>query len=194
MSAYQLAGYFGGILATILVIPYIWEIFYRQVKPERASWLVWTVLAGISFFSQRSAGAGASLWFTAGNWLGVLIVFIISIFKGVGGLTWFDLTVLGLAGLGTIGWLTLGNPALAITSIIFADFVGTLPTIIKAYHQPASESKTAFAIGTVSAAFGVFAVGSLNPILLAFPGYLLLADGAVVVAILLGRRAHHHRA
>ena len=189
MSSLDTAGYISGLLSILVVIPYIWEIFRHQVKPERATWLVWTILTAISYFSQRSAGAGASLWFTLGNGVGVALVLVISLFKGVGGLTRFDLMVLALAGLGIAGWLTFDSPGLAIASVIFADLMGTLPTLRKAYRDPASESVSAFTIATLSAVLGIYAVGAWSAVLVAYPLYILLADGAIVVAVLAGRRS-----
>jgi hypothetical protein len=38
-----------------------------------------------------------------------------------------------------------------------------------------------------SGIFGMLAVGSINPILLAYPAYLVLANYGIVISIILGR-------
>ena len=91
-------GLLSGFLSIIMYIPYLRDIFHHTTKPERASWLIWSVLGGIAFFSQFAKGATNSLWLTGAQTLGVFVVFILSLRYGVGGLVKRDIYALNYSG------------------------------------------------------------------------------------------------
>ncbi|MEK7185475.1 MAG: hypothetical protein AAB726_02530 [Patescibacteria group bacterium] len=184
----QIFGYISAFLSVIMVAPYIRDIFLKETKPERASWFIWTVLTSIAFFSQLAKGATDSLWLSGGQTLAVLIVFILSTKYGVGGLTKRDIKALIAAGIGLVIWYLTDEPAYALFIAIIIDAIGTFLTVIKAYQEPETETTSTFVMSGTSGIFGLLAVGSLNPILLAFPIYIIVANYSIVAAILLGKR------
>lgn len=179
-------GQISGLLLLIGGSTYIWQTLTGKVRPERATWFVYFTLGMISLWGQRAAGGTDSLWLTISQNLMTGIIFIISIFRGVGGLTKFDFKCLGLATLGVLLWALSRQPAVAILGVVFADAMGTLPTIRKAYKDPESESLFSWGIDIPAALLGVLSVGTLNIALLLYPGYLVVSISAVFVAILLG--------
>ena len=60
-------GYISGILFILSVVPYVRSILKGNTKPQRMTWLIWTVLVFIAFFSQLAKGATWSLLLTAGD-------------------------------------------------------------------------------------------------------------------------------
>jgi hypothetical protein len=174
------------ILAIVAVIPYIYGVFTSTVRPERASWFVWTALIAVSLVSQIAAGGGESLGLVVGDLIATVIVLAVSLFKGTGGLTRFDLSCLVLAAIGIIVWQISSQPIVAIVAVVFADMIGSLPTIRKAYNDPASELWITYFITTVAALLAVIAVGRWAFVLLVYPVYILFANAAVVVAIKMG--------
>jgi hypothetical protein len=183
-----LAGYMSGILSALSYVPYVRDILKIKTKPERASWLIWTTLGSIAFFSQLAKGATDSLWLVGIQTLGVLIVFILSIKYGVGGLTKLDVFSLVMAGVGLILWYITQEPATALLIVIIIDFIGGALTVRKSYYDPESETLITWLLSGIAGIFAMFAVGSLNFILLAYPVYIFLINFAVVGAILVGRR------
>lgn len=181
-------GYISAILSILMVVPYIRDIFLLKTKPERASWFIWTVLGFIAFFSQLAKGATDSLWLTGGQTLAVLIIVLLSIKYGVGGLTKRDIRALIAAGIGLIIWHITKEAAWALLIVIAIDSVGTLLTAIKSYEDPGSETFSTWVISGTSGIFGALAVGALHPILLAYPLYIVIANYAIVVTMLLGKR------
>ena len=184
----QIFGYISAILSIIMIIPYISDILRLKTKPERGSWLIWTVLGFISFFSQLAKGATNSLWMTAGQTLAVLIIVLLSIKYGYGGLGKRDVIALVGAGVGLVLWYFTKEAATALIIIIFVDAIGTLLTATKSYADPNSETLVTWILSGTSGLFGMLAVGSVNFILLAYPLYILLANFFIVGAILLGRK------
>lgn len=186
-------GYISAILSILMVVPYIRDIFLLKTKPERASWFIWTVLGFIAFFSQLAKGATNSLWLTGGQTLAVLMIVLLSIKYGVGGFTKRDIRALIAAGIGLILWYITKEAAWALLIVIAIDSVGTLLTAIKSYENPESETFSTWVISGTSGIFGAFAVGAFQPILLAYPVYIIIANYTIVVTMLLGRRKHKKR-
>lgn len=188
MSFLEILGIFAGLTSGSSYIPYVRDIFLKKTKPERASWAIWMVLTAIAFFSQLAKGASYSLWLPALETTGITIVVILSIWRGVGGATKRDIFVLCAAALGLILWYFTKEPAVALYIIIGVDAIGTIPTVIKSYQQPETETLTTWAMVAVAGVLGMLAVGQWNIILLSYPFYIFLANSALVVAMILGRK------
>ncbi len=188
MTNLYIFGLLSGLLSIISNVPYIRDILKLKTKPERASWLIWSVLGGIAFFSQLAKGATDSLWMTGVQTCGVLLIFSLSIRYGVGGLTKRDMVALPVAGLGLVLWYITNEPAIALLIVILVDALGSALTCVKAYKAPDSETMSTWALSGTAGIFGALAVGSWHLILLAYPIYIMLANYAVVIAIYLGRK------
>ena len=184
----QILGLFSGFLSIVMYIPYLRDIFRHTTKPERASWLIWSVLGGIAFFSQLAKGATNSLWLTGAQTFGVFVVFILSLRYGVGGLVKKDIYALITAGLGLFAWYLTNEPAIALIFVIIIDAIGGLLTVLKAYENPDSETLITWLLSGTSGIFATLSIGSLNYVLLAYPVYIIAINYAVVTAILLGKR------
>lgn len=184
----QIFGYISATLSIVMIIPYVRDIFRKVTQPERASWLIWTVLGFIAFFSQWAKGAADSLWLTAGQTISVLVIFLLSIKYGVGGLTNRDIKALVAAGLGIILWWATNEPLYALLIVIGIDCIGSYLTMIKSYEEPESETLSTWVISGTSGIFGALAVGALSPVLLAYPVYIVIANYTIVVALFLGKK------
>ncbi len=149
----QIFGYLSAVLSIVMVIPYIIDIYKKETKPERASWLIWTVLGIIAFASQLAKGATDSLWLTTGQTLAVFFVFILSIKYGVGGLTKWDIRALIAAAIGLVIWYFTKEAAWALFIVVAIDSIGSLITVVKSYLDPETETVSTFVI---SGASGVF--------------------------------------
>ena len=185
---FQVFGYVAALLSILMIVPYVRDILRNDTQPERASWFIWTTLGFIAFFSQFAKGATDSLWLTGGQTLAVLVVFVLSIKYGVGGLSKRDIRALLAAGVGLILWYFTNEAAYALIIVIFIDGIGSFLTMIKSYHDPESETLSTWIISGTSGVFGTLAVGSLNPILLAYPVYIIIANYTIVTVLLLGKR------
>ncbi len=184
----ELAGYTSGILIFISFIPYIRDIFRGKTKPERGSWLIWTILGSIAFFSQFAKGASYSLFLAGIQGLGDLFVFLLSIKYGFSRLLKRDkIAILG-AGISLVLWYFTKEAATALFLVIIIDGIGGILTIVKSYEAPATETLSTWILTGISGFFAMIAVGSFNFILLAFPIYIFLINFAIVAAVKLGSR------
>jgi hypothetical protein len=184
---FEVIGSISGIVIIIGLLPYIRDILRKTTKPERASWLIWTVLGSIAFFSQLVKGATNSLWMTGIDTLAVAIIFLLSIRYGEGGLMKRDIAALFVALFGLVLWYFTKEAAVALFLVIIIDMSGSILTVIKSYEDPGSETMIAWILAGLAGLLSAISVGSLNWILLSYPLYICLANWAVVVAMVLGK-------
>lgn len=178
----ELIGTLSGILAAISYLPYTRDILGRKAKPERASWLIWSFLAGIAFFSQLSKGATNSLWFAGLDSLGAFIIFCLSIKYGVGGLTRQDIRALAAAGIGLVLWYVSHDAIYALLITIVIDAIGTSLTVMKTYGDPSTETYPMWLIVCAASILATISIGKFDPVLIAYPLYIFGANFAVVIA------------
>jgi hypothetical protein len=180
-------GYVSGLLTLISFFPYLRDIFRLKTKPERASWLIWSITAGIAFLSQFAKGATNSLWLSGVDVVGLVVVFFFSIKYGVGGFNKRDYAALVFALLGLFAWYITKEAAIALYIIIIINAAGSLLTAYKAFHDPKSETLLTWVFASIAGLFAMFAVGSINVVLLSYPLYIFIANAVIVMAILLGK-------
>lgn len=184
----QTFGLIAGILAAVSHLPYFVDIIKGTTKPERASWLIWSVLGSIAFFSQLAKGATDSLWLNGGDTLGVVITFVLAIKFGVGGLVKRDIASLIFATFGLVLWFLTKEPLAALIIVILVDFAGAILTVIKSYEDPGSETLATWIICSIAGVFAVLSIGEFNLVLILYPLYICLINGATALAILVGKR------
>ncbi len=188
MTTLQLLGVLSGIVTLIGYLTYFRDIFRGCTKPERASWFIWSILGIIAFSSQYAEGARASLWATAVQTLGIIVTFLLSFKYGTGGLARRDIVAVIVATIGLLAWYGTKQPVYALMLVILVDGAGMLPTLIKTYEEPRSETLFTWGCDCLAGLLAMIAVGSLNIILLAYPLYLFIANGAEIMVIILGSR------
>lgn len=188
----EVIGILAGILSAISYIPYVKDTLWGTTKPERASWLIWSVLTSIAFFTLLAKGATASLWEVGVEVVAVTVVFFLSLHFGVGGTSRRDIIILCIAALGLVLWYFTKEPAIALFISIGIDATGTIPTLIKSYQDPGSETLTTWILVCISGFLAMIAVGSFNIALLSYPFYIFAANGGTALAMILGRKKLRH--
>lgn len=175
-------------LSCIGFAPYILDCFRGRTVPQRASWLIWSVLSAIALATQIAEGAGASIAFVATQCAGTVTIFLLSIFRGRGRIGPQDWVVLGGASIGLLAWFAASNAAYALIITIVISLLGGALTVVKAYNDPHSETPSTWVAFLLSSALAVASVGAWEPMYLAYPAYLMALYLAIVIAIALGER------
>ncbi|MDB5161013.1 MAG: hypothetical protein JWO96_393 [Candidatus Saccharibacteria bacterium] len=185
------------ILSVILILaagpPYVLDILRKKTKPQRATWLIFTVLGLIAFISQLQLGATWSLVFLGLDTLGSLAVLILSIPYGVGGFSILDKYALSVATVGVLIAILAREPIIALLGVMAADLAGALPTIHKAYIAPDSETTISWLLVGTAALLGAFTVGKMDFNLLIYPIYLTIIQYAIPIAQFVGLRVTSKR-
>jgi len=184
----QFIGILAGLVALISYIPYSKDILARKVKPERASWLIWCVLAGIAFFSQLSKGATHSLWFTGLDSIGAFVILVLAVSYGLGGIKRRDTLALIGAGIGLIIWYFTKNAVYALLITMAIDAIGAGLTVWKTFEHPDTETYPMWLIVCLASLLAIWSVGKFNATLMIYPFYIFLANFCVVIAIYFGHK------
>lgn len=183
-----LFGILSGVLSIFAYVPYIKDTLAGRTKPQRASWLIWSMLSTIALFSQFHEGAGPSLLFAGVQVTCTLVVFGLSSWVGTNNrLRHTDHLIFMVAGFGLVLWYFTNSAAYALAVTISISLLGGAATVLKTYRDPGSETCITWVVSFVASGCAMLAVGRIDPVLLAYPLYLLVLYGAILGAIFLGR-------
>lgn len=167
----QVLGIIGGVIAFTSNIPYILDTIKGKTKPHRITWFVLVTLNVTFLANQLGSGADASLWLVVSFLVSTLTIFLLSIKKGVGGGTKLDYVVLAGSLAGLVLWWLFDSPAAStISNLVFAS-LAFIPTIIKSWHEPGTETNIKWLLGAIGAGFTVISVGAIDLPLLLLPVY-----------------------
>jgi hypothetical protein len=178
-----LLGLAAALVAIADTIPYIRDTLGGSTLPHRGTWLIWSLLSVLVFFSQRADGASWSL--VAAGMQVVLngAIFVLAVRRGVGGVSVADRLMLAIAAAGALGWVVADAPFVATACVVAADLLGLAMMLPKTYRDPESETLATFALASVSAALATAAVGSADPALVIYPIYLCLGNLGLAILI-----------
>src|ERR1051326_698009 len=182
-----LLGAISVILAFIGYGNYFKQIFTGKAKPHAFTWFVWTLTTGIIFVAQIAQNAGAGAWVTGALCLICFVIFITAFFKGERKFAVFDWISLIVALMSLVLWKLTKQPALSVVLVTITDFLGILPTIRKSYQKPFEENATLFSLNSFRSLLSILALQSYSLTTWLYPSMLLLANGIVVLVILIRR-------
>lgn len=177
--------YLGTALNLLGASTYIRDVLRGKARPNLASWAVLSISPMIAFASMiyQHVGFRQSLMTFMVGFTPLLITIsgLMSkhpkwkIVKG-------DIFCVSLAVVGIILWLSTDQPNLAIVFSILADSLGFMPTLIKSFHHPDTESPYLFLLGSINSFIALAIITKWDFQHLAFPVYITIAD---IVALLL---------
>lgn len=165
----------GAAIASLGGLYYLYDTIRGKTKPNRVTWLLWGLFPMVIFIAQRAQGVEGLSWVSfAAGFTPILILLASFINKKA---YWKteprDYYLMIAAIIGLILWALTDNPNLAIIFSLFADLFAGLPTMIKAYKQPETESWIAYAISAFGFGISVLAIPSYEFENFAFVIYLL---------------------
>lgn len=168
---------------------YIRDMFRGVSKPNLVTWGLWGFAPLIATGAALSAHADG--WATVRIFMsgfGPLLVFLFGLFvsQSYWKLSKFDYSC-GLLSLIALGaWLVADEPVLAILLAAVADLFATVPTIIKAWRFPETETLYTYFVGLFTASIIIPAIPVWNIENAAFQVYLLIANIALFALVLRG--------
>jgi hypothetical protein len=165
----------GSIIAMIGGLSYLIATIKGRVKPNKVSFLLWSFAPLIAFAAQIKEGVGfllALITFVAG--IEPFLIFVASFLnkKAEWKLNRFDLACGAVAVLGLILWQITKTGNIAIGFSILADGMAALPTIIKSFNYPETESGWPYFTTVISAVITLLAVKNYSFITIGFTVYL----------------------
>ncbi len=164
----------GFVLSFYGGLSYLIDTLKGKAKPNRVSWFFWALAPLIAFSAELQKGVGLQALMTLSVGLNPLLVFIASFFnkQSYWKLDRLDYFYGGLATLGIIIWQITGEGNIAILFSILADGFAAIPTVIKSYTDPGSESSTVFLFGMVNSGITMLTIKVWDFAHWGFPVYI----------------------
>ncbi len=164
---------------------YLVDTIKGRVKPNKVSWLLWSIAPLIAFFAMIKQGVGMQAWVTFVVGFVPLVIFIASFFnkEAMWEIGKVDIICGVLSVLGLILWLVTKVGNIAIFFSIMADGLAAIPTIIKSYKEPETENATIFIFGIVNSLIGILTITNWNFETYGFPIYLLFVNAVIAFLI-----------
>jgi hypothetical protein len=167
------------------------SIFQGKSKPQRTTSLLLLIICFLSYASVRVSGATPSLWLAFSSFIQSAILWVVSLWFGVGGKGSVDYWCMLLCILGVALWLVSGQSLYGLLASIIADFVSVLPSLLKTIRLPGTESWPFYFIDA-AAAMMIVCLGSWSLRLLLYPLYIATINGVFVLIILIGSKSSYH--
>lgn len=165
---------------------YIRETLQGKTQPNRITWSMWTLGPLIS--ATIAVATGADIWATVRVFLAgflPLLVFLASFAnpRSYWRLKKFDAICGGFSLLALVLWLMIEAPRTAILCAIAGEWCAFLPTFIKAWRYPETETGTFYLATFISLVMVLPAIPEWTIENAAFQLHLLTVSGLLLLAV-----------
>ena len=165
---------------------YIRDTLSGKSKPNRVSWSMWTIAPLIG--TAAAISAHADIWVTIRIFLAgfiPLLVFVVSFVnpKSYWKLSTFDFLCGACSVLALIMWGAIDSPRSAILFAAIGDGFAALPTILKAWKYPETETGLNYIMSFVSVLLIIPSIQVWNIENSAFQVYLLIVNTLLIFAV-----------
>lgn len=175
----------GAVVQIIGIFQYIKDTIKGSTKPNRITWLLWSISPLIASVASITDGV---MWaalpvFMSG--FAPLLVFIFSFAnkKSFWHLTKNDYFCATISIFALILWWLTKEPVIAIIFSIISDGFAAIPTIYKAWKHPETETIEAYTTGLFNVFTTFFVLKTFKTTELAFPIYLAILNLTLVLII-----------
>ncbi|MEM6727651.1 MAG: hypothetical protein AAF618_04050 [Pseudomonadota bacterium] len=184
-------------MSAFAFVPYTMAIFRGSTRPQRSTWLIWSVLSLTAFIAVATSGGGIGLLFMGAQMGGTVLVLILSFWRGSG--SFFNLADALVLAASSVGIAMALSTESAVYALALTIAIGTLAgalTVAKAFTAPQSECMLPWALHALASVFGVASVIGAGAFEMAYPLYLFALYAAILSANGLGyiwartRKAH----
>jgi len=193
--------YVGTAIGALGTAVYLRDTLRGTTKPNRVTWLLWAVAPLLAAAVELSGGVGLRALPTFMVGFMPLLVFVASFHNAAS--VWkvrrIDYACGAMSVVGTVVWLVTRNGVLAISAAIAADFLAGVPTVMKSWTHPETETVYSYAGAVVSMVILLLTIQHWTFEVAAFP--LFIACMASVEVVLVGfepgprlRRSRHRDA
>jgi len=167
------------------IFSYTRETLRGNNKPNKVTWLLWSIAPLIGVAAALSDGVRLAALPTLVTGIAPLVVFAASFVNknAYWKLEWSDYVCGFFSLLALLIWGITKEPVLAITFAIVSDALAALPTMIKSWKFPETESSEAYTTAAFGNATSFFALKTGSFAEVAFPVYLVAVNVLIVVAL-----------
>jgi hypothetical protein len=193
--------YVGTAIGAAGALVYLRDTLRGTTQPNRVTWLLWAVAPLLAAAVELNQGVGLQALPTFMVGFMPLLIFIASFHNSAA--VWkvrrMDYACGAVSVIGTIVWLATRNGVLAISAAIAADFLAGVPTLMKSWTHPQTETVHSYIGALISMIILLLTVDHWTFDVVAFP--IFVACMATVQSVVVGlepgprlRRARDRRA
>jgi len=181
------SGIASGLVAVAATVPYIRAAARREIRPNAVTWGGWCLCGAVVFAAQMVSEPSWSAVISGTGAVYCGVVTVLAVRAGGFGVVALDIAcgVLGIAAL--VAWQATHDPRFALALAIAGDVFLCVPTVVKAWRDPASEMGGRFLIAALAALLGVAAAGRLDLVSIGWPAYLVFANTTIGLVALRDR-------
>jgi hypothetical protein len=176
----------GGVFVVIGDGTYVIQTFRGRARPNLVTWGLWMAAPLIAFGGEVTGGVGLQsvLAFTTGFLPMLVVIAALMRRNTIWKIGKLDIVCGVLSVLALLGWLATRANDIAITLAIAADALAGVPTVIKSYRNPESESPWAYVGSLAGAVITVLTISDWSFREFAFPIYLVGLNSTLAFLIL----------
>jgi len=190
--------YLGTAIGALGTAVYLRDTLRGTTKPNRVTWLLWAFAPLLAAAVEFQGGVGLRALPTFMVGFMPLLVFIGSFHNpaSVWKIRRIDYGCGVMSVVGTVVWLVTRNGVLAIAAAIAADFLAGVPTLMKSWTHPETETVYSYVGAVISMAIVLLTITHWTFEEAAFPVFIVCIGSVEVVLIALepGPRLRRARA
>lgn len=185
----MVSGFVAAALALAATVPYIRDMLDGQTKPNVVSWFLWALAVGVATAAQIHIEPSWSAVLPGSVFLMDACVLVLALAGyGYAKFAWWDAACLALSLAALALWYASGEPLIALVFGIAADATAFIPTFIKSYHEPFTETPVSWLLFGLSGLAGVGAAGVIDFSSISFALYYFVANSSLWMLIVLRQR------
>lgn len=168
--------FLGIVFSIVGCLDYLINTLKGKTKPNKVTWFLWAFAPLIAFAAQIQEGVGLSAWMTFIVGFCPLLIFLASFINKQSDwqLSRFDLACGGLSVIGLVLWFLTKEGNIAIIFSVLADALASLPTIVKSYQYPETESSTTYLLSGLNGFITLLTLKTWTFAYYGFPLYIFL--------------------
>jgi hypothetical protein len=177
-------------LSFLISIPgcyfYIKGILIGKIRPNLVTWFFWTLAPLVGVYLQLKAGAGLSILpvFLAGFF--PLIIFLVALAKknNYWKVTVFDILCGVFSLIALILWILTHKTSISLLFAILSDGLAAIPTLIKSWKFPETESAIGYTPGVINNILGLLIIKDWRFSIYSFSIYFIVLNTTLIIFIL----------
>ena len=193
--------YVGSAIGALGTAVYLRDTLRGTTKPNRVTWLLWAVAPLLATAAELDQGVGLRTLPTFMVGFMPLLVFAASFHNpaSVWKIRRIDYACGLMSVVGTAVWLATRNGVLAISAAIAADFLAGVPTLMKSWSHPETETVHSYVGAVVSMVIVLLTIDHWTFAVAAFPLFIVCMGSVLVLLVGLEpgprlQRARQHKA
>jgi hypothetical protein len=177
--------YLGTAIGALGTSLYLRDTLRGTTKPNRVTWLLWALAPLLASAVEFRAGIGLRALPTFAIGFMPLLVFVGSFHNpaSVWQIRRLDYACGLMSVAGTITWLCTQNGVVAIAAALAADFTAGIPTMMKSWSHPETETVTSYIGAVINTAILLLTVKHWSFEVAAFPAFILCIGSIQVIVV-----------